>query len=637
MANKPGEANFFPDVPEFPNMGVFQPIYGKFDLTTYIQGASDYEIMAFLVGKYNACLEAYGNITKLSTDTITACKQLQNWINSWFTNLDVQEEINKKLDKMVADGSFETLMHNAFDAQVNQRTTNTVTAWLVANVTPTGSAVIVDKSLSIEGAAADAKTVGDNCPNYKGKLPESFTSLKEINITSIYLITNAIATTLIDSPTTVGGLIETIINYSGKTLQRKLQIYYTNNNELFFKIIPFQEAIDTAPWICCSNLNVNYILDNITDLNDISTGIAYQITTEKAKLIKNVPVEQGGIVFTICGTYYTIQIYLTNTSIYYRTKIGNFTNWNLISQNYTVMLLDSKYTDLNELTNKSETCQLTTALATTIANTPTNKAGFLTVTVGYYYVTQEYVDVDGNRFWRKQLANKFTEWTVTGRSTYITNYAFFGDSITAGATSKYVDGAATYVDDNLNNSWVKTFSKVRSLNEYNYAKIGTGYLQTYQNNDSISMINNANLTNIDAVVLAWGSNDWAHDCTLGTPSDAATEQTVCGKIKAVVNAIRAKNGSCKITAISPINRAVYGNLSTNYGLNGKNKAVVPYSINELNLAMKEVFNSLEIPLVDNTINGIVTSSNIATVLPDKTHPTIEVQQKLGIALAYSPI
>lgn len=163
MANKPGEANFFPDVPVYPEIGTFQPIYGKFDLTTYIQGASDYEIMAFLVGKYNATLEAYGTVTKLSTDTVTACKQLQDWINNWFDNLDVQEELNKKIDSMVADGTFGTLLHQTFDAQINQQTTNTVTAWLVANVTPTGSAVVVDKSLSIEGAAADAKATGTYC------------------------------------------------------------------------------------------------------------------------------------------------------------------------------------------------------------------------------------------------------------------------------------------------------------------------------------------------------------------------------------------------------------------------------------------------------------------------------------------
>ena len=161
MANKPGTANFFPDVPAYPEMGTFQPVYGKFDLTTYIQGASDYEIMAFLVGKYNACLEAYDKVTKLSTDTITAAHQLQDWINTWFDNLDVQQELNNKIDSMVADGSFGTLLHQTFDTQINQQTTSAVTAWLVANVTPTGSAVVVDKSLSIEGAAADAKVVGE--------------------------------------------------------------------------------------------------------------------------------------------------------------------------------------------------------------------------------------------------------------------------------------------------------------------------------------------------------------------------------------------------------------------------------------------------------------------------------------------
>lgn len=207
MANKPGEANFFPDVPQFPSMGTFQPVYGKFDLTTYIQGASDYEIMAFLVGKYNACLEAYGNITKLSTDTITACKQLQDWINSWFDNLDVQEELNKKIDSMVQDGSFGRLLHQTFDTQINQQTANATTAWLVANVTPTGSAVVVDKSLSIEGAAADAKVTGWCLPKLVTWSNTNLDTVITVNNDSITFDTNWTKETKITNANGMGILV----------------------------------------------------------------------------------------------------------------------------------------------------------------------------------------------------------------------------------------------------------------------------------------------------------------------------------------------------------------------------------------------------------------------------------------------
>ncbi len=45
--------------------------------------------------------------------------------------------------------------------QIGEAVTNPVTEWLDENVTPVGSAVVVDSSLSIAGAAADAKATGD--------------------------------------------------------------------------------------------------------------------------------------------------------------------------------------------------------------------------------------------------------------------------------------------------------------------------------------------------------------------------------------------------------------------------------------------------------------------------------------------
>lgn len=199
MANKPIPADFSPTVPDFPSIGQYQPIYGKFDLTTYIQGASDYEIMAFLVQCYNATLKGYSDVTQLSKDTVTAYNQLQTWVNTWFAELDVQKEINNKLqsmyeagtlanaiaqsntippavaqylnstegkqnlssvtaqkiEAMAKDGSLGTVINNTGTVQ------STTTNWLKQNVTPTGSAVTVDKSLSIQGSAADSKATGD--------------------------------------------------------------------------------------------------------------------------------------------------------------------------------------------------------------------------------------------------------------------------------------------------------------------------------------------------------------------------------------------------------------------------------------------------------------------------------------------
>ena len=238
MRNKANPADFSPTVPDFPDIGMYQPIYGKFDLTTYIQGASDYEIMSFLVQCYNATLEGYSEVTQLSKDTVIAYNQLQTWVNTWFDNLDVQNEINEKLQEMYENGSFANAiasspvvseyfssaegtqqvsdaiaakidimagdgslanvikqtgtvpdavrqylesvegskqLSDATARKIEQMATNgelgnviskttdlqkTTTDWLNTNVAPTGSAVVVDKSLTISGAAADAQNTG---------------------------------------------------------------------------------------------------------------------------------------------------------------------------------------------------------------------------------------------------------------------------------------------------------------------------------------------------------------------------------------------------------------------------------------------------------------------------------------------
>lgn len=130
-------------------------------------------------------------------DTQEEWQQLYNYVHDYFDNLDVQAEINIKLDEMALDGSLATAVQpiieskvaemipdevsaqlptavsaqidsvvadqigDAISGQVGPLIAPTVTDWLNNNVTPVGGAVVVDDSLSISGAAADAKRTGD--------------------------------------------------------------------------------------------------------------------------------------------------------------------------------------------------------------------------------------------------------------------------------------------------------------------------------------------------------------------------------------------------------------------------------------------------------------------------------------------
>lgn len=72
---------------------------------------------------------------------------------------DIQHQLDT-LDSNKIDG---TQLNNYVASQLNQDVSN----WLNTNVDPVGSAVIVDSSLSISGAAADAKKTGDEITDLK--------------------------------------------------------------------------------------------------------------------------------------------------------------------------------------------------------------------------------------------------------------------------------------------------------------------------------------------------------------------------------------------------------------------------------------------------------------------------------------
>ena len=87
------------------------------------------------------------------SDLNAAFEALQAWINSYFDNLDVQQEINVKLNAMARSGELLEIIQPTISSNVSE--------WLAEHITqPTTPAI--DTSLTVSGAGADSKTVGDN-------------------------------------------------------------------------------------------------------------------------------------------------------------------------------------------------------------------------------------------------------------------------------------------------------------------------------------------------------------------------------------------------------------------------------------------------------------------------------------------
>lgn len=113
-------------------------------------------------------LQTYVNTTK--NTLIGAYNELQSYVNTYFDSLDVQDEINTKLDALATDGTLTNL--------ISPLLPNLIANWLSTHITPTTPAI--DNTLSVSGAGADAKVAGDRV----NELNERLNALATQNIYS---------------------------------------------------------------------------------------------------------------------------------------------------------------------------------------------------------------------------------------------------------------------------------------------------------------------------------------------------------------------------------------------------------------------------------------------------------------------
>lgn len=153
MSINPNEpANFTPTLGSYRPLSPFRFWCQKVLPLVYDDSLSYYELLNKVVDYLNKAME---DVETLHGDTDALYQsfvQLQGYVNTYFSSLDVQEEIDNKLDEMAENGNLTELISPFMPDLISE--------WLSEHITPTTP--VVDNTLKISGAAADSKTTGDN-------------------------------------------------------------------------------------------------------------------------------------------------------------------------------------------------------------------------------------------------------------------------------------------------------------------------------------------------------------------------------------------------------------------------------------------------------------------------------------------
>ena len=117
-------ANFRPDLEPYKVTGSFRFWCQKVLPLVYDDSLSYYELLCKVVAYLNDVIE---NVDGLKIDIdklLVAYGELENYVNNYFDNLDVQEEINNKLDVMATDGTLSQIINEQIFNDLNSRITH---------------------------------------------------------------------------------------------------------------------------------------------------------------------------------------------------------------------------------------------------------------------------------------------------------------------------------------------------------------------------------------------------------------------------------------------------------------------------------------------------------------------------------
>lgn len=625
---------------------------------------NNYHLFSKVVEYLNKTIDNM-NLTGEQMENVTnAMTNLQDYVNNYFKNLDVQEEINNKLDEMVEDGTLETIFNNLLDSvyddigdvnvQLQELNSRINQFEQLENGSTTGDAELMDIRTSFDGTVYQSAGQSVREQIKKSLTLNSDRSFYNRELGSLTSPCNAVFY-FVDKIYLPGKIKSIQIGTIENTEQNEqiVGLVFINSNYKILKKVTNNLTIDTTGGIKTLNLDNVYINEPFyigiycknMGFNNLNNGRKYYFIN-----LSNLSNYKVGDILPVT---WTNTAYNFDYQINYESRLDNlyelYTNFIENKGIYNTKNMGAG-TDFNNI--PVGTCFVATteneAETNPLLNAPSKYGNYSVLTYrhsimgGISYFTQYAIlgskvkNIDKRGVYIKSgiYMRKFTSqgvtqdkgWHFVGGSRKLQNeYIAIGDSITFG-----------YAGTDGNNHSIQTpypypsiIANNLDLNLTYGAENGAGWIYTPGRLNAHVIVDEIDFSDYNYVTLAFGVNDYLQNQPLGTINDSSENPTtVYGSIKHCLEKIYSDNKYITVVCITPINTHNRGDLSTNFAYGQNNTQ--GYNLIDVCNAIKDVCNLYGTLYIDNSQNSIVNKLNINNgILFDNLHPTEMLYNRLG--------
>lgn len=472
-------------------------------------------------------------------------EQLQSYVNDYFDDLNVQTEINNKLDSMVEDGSFETILNpylQSFNARLDLQDTAINAIETEVNSIASGSPA---------GVYATASALSTADPDHN----------------KIYLVLEDGKWYYYDDGWTAGGVYQS-------TGLADNSVSYEHLDSLLKTTNPFNNLFEPA--IVDNSMNWTYELSNNATLEIVDKPEGMNCDDEKVLKI-TLPNENA-----ICrlNPKFKQQIEYGKTISF--SHYIYFTN-NGRSYTYYIYKGTSSYASLGLQTSKNKFLPINKPIENVQSNDNINIRFFNHTSTSQIFYIADNVAIYGNKSINKNIG--YTENTLP--KDIIPSFETpkvgvgFGDSIMEGfgvltSTDKLptqdcisimakelntpiynggVGGArlsagdcsfVEVVNSIVNNSWTTFNTHLNTLISGN-ANMRSAIVQ-------YNKIQALDFDDVDFLLIAYGTNDWTAGRTLDNTNNPLDTNTICGALRYGVSQLLTNYPQLKIYVFTPCYR-----------------------------------------------------------------------------------